>query len=49
MLKALTLIRPEDGIDMQLWQVRARCPGYLAGTYELSRDGGEWRLTAIWT
>lgn len=49
LLKALSLVRPDEGIDTQLWQVRARCPGFLPRTYELRCDHGEWRLTAIWT
>lgn len=49
LLKTLALVRPEDDVDVRLWQVRARCPGFLARTYELSCDHGHWHLTAIWT
>lgn len=49
LLKSLSLIRPQDGIDTQLWQVRARRPGFLPRVYELRCDHGEWRMTAIWT
>jgi hypothetical protein len=47
-LKLLTLFRPQNGIDIQLWQVRARSGDDPARTYELRRDHGEWHLTAVW-
>lgn len=47
-LKLLTLLRPSDGIDVQLWQVRARCGTAPARTYELRRDHERWRLAAVW-
>jgi hypothetical protein len=47
-LKLLTLFRPQDDIDIQLWQVRARCGDRPARTYELRRDHQEWRLAAVW-
>lgn len=48
-LKLLTLSRPQDDIDVQLWQVRARSGDDQARTYELRRDHERWRLTAVWS
>lgn len=47
-LKMLALRRPQDGVDTQLWQVRARSAGTPERTYELECDHGRWRVTAIW-
>ena len=48
-VKMLGLQRPRDGVDTQLWQVRARPVGTQApATYELCRDHGAWRLSAVW-
>lgn len=47
-LKLLTLSRPQDDMDIQLWQVRARSGDDQSRTYELRRDHGRWRLTAVW-
>jgi hypothetical protein len=49
LLKMLALLRPRDDVDTQLWQVRARSSGMPEGVYELRRDHGEWRMSAIWT
>lgn len=48
-LKMLALRRPHDGVDTQLWQVRARGTGEPERTYELECDHGRWRMTAIWS
>lgn len=48
-LKMLALIRPKDGVDTQLWQVRARSADTPERTYELQCDHGEWRMTAAWS
>jgi hypothetical protein len=48
-LKMLALLRPRDGVDTQLWQVRARATDAQERTYELQCDHGEWRMTAIWS
>ena len=48
-LKMLALLRPQDDIDTQLWQVRARSADTPERTYELECDHGSWRMTAIWS
>jgi hypothetical protein len=48
-LKMLALLRPQDDVDTQLWQIRARSEDIPERTYELQRDHGEWRMTAIWS
>ncbi len=48
-LKMLAMLRPRDGVDTQLWQVRARATDAQERTYELQCDHGEWRMTAIWS
>jgi hypothetical protein len=48
-LKMLALRRPQDDVDTQLWQVRARSARTPARTYELECDHGSWRMTAIWS
>ena len=47
-LKMLALRRPQDDVDTQLWQVRARSSSSPERTYELECDHGHWRMTAIW-
>lgn len=47
-LKLLTLFRPQDDLDIQLWVIRARRDDDPPRTYELRRDHGEWRLSAVW-
>lgn len=47
-LKMLALRRPQDDIDTQLWQVRARSANTPDRTYELECDHGRWRMTAFW-
>jgi hypothetical protein len=47
-LKMLALKRPQDGVDTQLWQVRARSADTSERTYELQCDHGVWRMTAVW-
>lgn len=47
-LKMLALLRPLDGVDTQVWQVRARTSDAQERTYELECDHGEWRMKAIW-
>jgi hypothetical protein len=48
-LKMLALRRPQDDVDTQLWQVRARSSSTPERTYELECDHGRWRMTAIWS
>jgi hypothetical protein len=48
-LKMLALCRPQDDVDTQLWQVRARSARTPERTYELECDHGHWRMTAIWS
>jgi hypothetical protein len=48
-LKMLALRRPQDDVDTQLWQVRARSVRTPERTYELECDHGRWRMTAIWS
>jgi hypothetical protein len=48
-LKMLALRRPQDNVDTQLWQVRARTDDEPERTYELECDHGRWRMTAIWS
>jgi hypothetical protein len=48
LLRMLALLRPRDDVDTQLCQVRARSGDLPEATYELRRDHGEWRLSAIW-
>jgi hypothetical protein len=48
-LKMLALLRPQDDVDTQLWQVRARSIDTPERTYELQCDHGTWRMTAVWT
>lgn len=48
LLRMLALLRPRDDVDTQVCQVRARSSGLPEATYELRRDHGEWRLSAIW-
>lgn len=47
-LKMLAFRRPQDGVDTQLWQVRARSSDTPERTYELECDHGRWRMTAFW-
>jgi hypothetical protein len=49
LLKMLALLRPRDDVDTQLWQVRARSSGLPEAVYELERDHGEWRMSAVWS
>jgi hypothetical protein len=44
----LALRRPQDDVDTQLWQVRARSLSSPERTYELECDHGHWRMTAVW-
>jgi hypothetical protein len=48
-LKMLALRRPQDDVDTQLWQVRARSTDEFERTYELECDHGRWRVTAVWS
>ncbi|MCW2943876.1 MAG: hypothetical protein JWR24_593 [Actinoallomurus sp.] len=48
-LKMLAFLRPQDDVDTQLWQIRARSEGTPERTYELQCDHGEWRMTATWS
>lgn len=48
-LKMLALLRPQDDVDTQLWQVRARSEDTPERTYELECDHGVWRIAAIWS
>lgn len=48
-LKMLALLRPRDGVDLQLWQVRARAGDDPERTYELQCDHGAWRMKATWS
>ena len=47
-LKMLAFRRPQNDVDTQLWQVRARSDHTPERTYELECDHGHWRMTAIW-
>lgn len=49
LLKMLALLRPRDDVDTQLWQVRARSRDLPEAVYELERDHGEWRMSAVWS
>jgi hypothetical protein len=48
LLRMLALLRPSDDVDTQLCQVRARSGDLPEATFELRRDHGEWRISAVW-
>jgi hypothetical protein len=48
LLRLLAMLRPRDDVDTQVCQVRARSGDLPEAIYELRRDHGEWRLSAIW-
>jgi hypothetical protein len=47
-LKALRLIRSQDSVDIQFWQLEAIGAGHPTRIYDLECDQGEWRVAATW-
>ena len=48
LLKMRACIRPLDGVNSRLCQVRARSSATPETMYELQCEHGRWRLTAEW-